>query len=127
MLIIKEDGNIELKLIIGACTTDKIDPNIPHNGIYYNNPWRWDHKTNTFIIENEEQRYKNEYYQAIRTLMMCFLYLKFRKGEEYGFYDNKYSKNENPSVQELIEILELMKEEFKNENNEEFNLILDFI
>ena len=45
-----------------ASTTDKIDPNIRHNGIYYNNPWRWDPKTKTFIIEDEEQRYKNEYY-----------------------------------------------------------------
>ena len=57
MLVIKEDGNIELKLIMGACTTDKIDPNNPnisHDGIYYNNPCRWDPKTNTFIIENEE-------------------------------------------------------------------------
>ena len=62
MLIIKEDGKIELKLIMRACTTDKIDPNIPHNGIYYNNPWRWDPKTKTFIIEDEEQLYKNEYY-----------------------------------------------------------------
>ena len=63
MFIIKEDGNIELKLIMWACTTDKIDPNIPHKGIYYNNPWRWDDpKTKTFIIEDEEQRYKNEYY-----------------------------------------------------------------
>ena len=62
MLIIKEDGNIELKLIMGRCTTDKIDPNIPHNGIIYNNPWRWDPKTSTFINEDEEQRYKNEYY-----------------------------------------------------------------
>ena len=79
MSIIKEDGNIELKLIMWASTTYKIDPNIPHKGIYYNNPWRWDPKTNKFIIEKEEQRYKNEYYQAIKTLMMCFLFLKFRR------------------------------------------------
>ena len=62
MLIIKEDGNIELKLIMWDCTTDKIDPYIYHNGIYYNNPWRWDPKTKTFIIEDEEQLYNNEYY-----------------------------------------------------------------
>ena len=79
MLIIKEDGKIELKLIIRDSTTDKIDPNIRHNGRYYNNPWRWDPKTETIIIEDEEQRFKNEYYQAIRTLMMCFVFLKFRK------------------------------------------------
>ena len=62
MLIIKEDGKIELKLIMMSCTTDKIDPNIPFNPIYNNNPMRWDPKTNKFIIENDERRYKNEYY-----------------------------------------------------------------
>ena len=55
--------------------------------------------------------------------MGCFIFLKFRDNNDYL---NKYW-NENPSVEELFEILELMKEEFKNENNEEFNLILDFI
>ena len=60
MLIIK-DGNVELKLIMWACTTDKIDPNIPHKGIYYNNPWRWDPITKRCIIKDDEERYKNEY------------------------------------------------------------------
>ena len=76
MLIIKEDENIELKLIMGACTTDKFDPNKSHNPIYHNNPKiNRDPETDKIVIENEEQRYKNEYYKAIRTLMMCFLFL----------------------------------------------------
>ena len=78
-MLIDKDGNIELKLIMWACTTDKIDTNIADNKIYYNNPMRRDSKTKEFIIENIEQLYKNEYYYAIRTLMMCFSYLKLRK------------------------------------------------
>ena len=60
-MLIDKDGNINLKLIMWACTTDKMDPNIAHT-IYNNNPMTWDPKTNKFMIENEEQRYKNEYY-----------------------------------------------------------------
>ena len=41
--------------------------------------------------------------------MMCFMFLKLREDEEYDFYDHKYSKNKNPSVEELIEILELIR------------------
>ena len=61
-MLIDKDGNIELKLIMWSRTTDKIDSNIPHHPIYYNNPWRWDPKTKKYIIENDEQRNKNEYY-----------------------------------------------------------------
>ena len=62
-MLIDKDGNINLKLIMWACTTDKIDPNIPQYPIYHNNPKRnRNPETKKIRLENEEQRYKNEYY-----------------------------------------------------------------
>ena len=46
-----------------ACTTDKINPYKPHNPIFHNNPKRKrDPETKKIMLENEEQRYKNEFY-----------------------------------------------------------------
>ena len=43
-------------------TTDRIDFSDTYTSIYYNNPLRYRNNLGNIILENDDQRYKNEIY-----------------------------------------------------------------
>ena len=63
-MIVDENGNRVFKLIdYWSTITDRINNEIPNCPNYYNNPQRKkDPKTGNIILEDDEQRYKNEYF-----------------------------------------------------------------
>ena len=61
--MMNKEQKIDLKLIDWPTITDKFNPKIPNTPNYFNNPQRKkDPKTGKIILEDDEQRYKNEYF-----------------------------------------------------------------